>query len=216
MNKAWRIAGFIFWIAGTAAGTAHGAETMDQPKSSETKLEKATFAGGCFWCMQPPFRKLSGVHSVVSGYTGGTKKDPAYEEVSEGVTGHAEAVEIFYDPSKVSYEELLDVFWRNIDPTQANGQFADRGPQYRTAIFYHTEEQKRLAEISKKELARSGKFLKALVTAVQPASDFYPAEEYHQDYDKKNPLHYKGYRKGSGREDFLEKTWGKGSASKEA
>jgi len=181
---------------------------MGRADSMAGRLEQATFAGGCFWCMEPPFEKLPGVVSVTAGYTGGTKKNPTYEEVSSGRTGHAEAVEVVYDPSKVAYEQLLEVFWRNIDPTQAYGQFADRGTQYRTAIFYHAEEQKRLAEASKDQLEQSGKFDKPIVTEIAPASTFYPAEEYHQDYYKKHSIHYKLYRAGSGREGFLRTVWG--------
>jgi len=172
------------------------------------RLAQATFAGGCFWCMEPPFEKPPGVVSVRAGYTGGTKPDPTYQEVSSGKTGHAEAVEVVYDPAQTTYEQLLEVFWRNIDPTQANGQFADRGTQYRTAIFYHTEEQRRLAEASKARLEQSKKFDKPIVTEIVPASTFYPAEDYHQDYSKKNPIHYKRYRTGSGREGFLRTVWG--------
>lgn len=171
-------------------------------------LEKATFAGGCFWCMEPPFEQLEGVTDVTSGYTGGTKANPTYEDVSAGATGHTEAVVVTYDPAKISYEKLLEVFWRNVDPTQEDGQFADRGTQYRTAIFYHNEEQKRLAEKSKSDLIASKIFTTPIVTTIEPASQFYPAEDYHQDYHKKNPLRYKAYRTGSGREGFLQKTWG--------
>lgn len=176
--------------------------------SAQGKTEKATFAGGCFWCMEWPFDKLEGVISTVVGYTGGTVKNPTYEQVCSGTTGHAESIEITYDPSRVSYEKLLEVFWKNIDPTQENGQFADRGSQYRTAIFYHSEEQKLLAEASRDQLDKSGKFSKKIVTEIVPAREFYPAEEYHQEYYKKNPGHYQLYRSGSGRERFLEKTWG--------
>ncbi len=186
---------------------ANGAETGSGV--SENKLEKATFAGGCFWCMEPPFDKLDGVISTTSGYCGGKEKNPTYKQVSAGETGHAEAVEILYDPSRISYAELLDVFWRNVDPTQKDGQFADTGAQYRTAIFYHNEEQRRLAETSKKELANSGKFNKEIVTEIVAATPFYRAEEYHQDYYKKNPLRYKFYRHGSGRDDYLVRKWGK-------
>lgn len=173
------------------------------------KMEKAIFAGGCFWCMEPPFEKLSGVISVTSGYTGGSKVNPTYEEVSSGVTGHAEAVEIAYDPRKIGYAELLQVFWLNIDPTDAGGQFVDRGRQYRSAIFFLTEEQRHLAEQSKERLATSGKFDQPIVTEIAPASIFYPAEQYHQDYYKENPLRYKFYRYNSGRDQFLDKVWGK-------
>jgi methionine-S-sulfoxide reductase len=172
------------------------------------KFQKATFAGGCFWCMEPPFDKLKGVVSTTAGYTGGQEPNPTYEEVASAKTGHAEAVQIVYDPSVISYEELLDVFWRNIDPTQANGQFADRGSQYRTAVFYHNEEQKRLALASRERLEKSGLYQAKIVTEIVPATTFYQAEEYHQEYYKKNPLRYKGYRQGSGRAPFLEKMWG--------
>jgi peptide methionine sulfoxide reductase msrA/msrB len=170
-------------------------------------LEKATFAGGCFWCMESPFEKLHGVKEVISGYTGGHKKTPTYKEVSSGTTGHLESVEITFDPSVISYDNLLDVFWRQIDPTDAGGQFVDRGGQYRSAIFYHSAEQKRLAEMSKRKLAASGIFHKPIVTEILPATTFYKAEDYHQDYYKKNPLRYKFYRFSSGRDQFLEKTW---------
>ncbi len=179
------------------------------PVPAGNHLAKATFAGGCFWCMTPPFEKLEGVVSVVSGYTGGAKANPTYEEVSSGETGHAEAVEVTYDSTKIGYDKLLRVFWRNIDPTTNNRQFADAGTQYRTAIFYHGEEQKRLAQESKAALEKSGKFDKPIVTEITAASAFYPAEEYHQDYHKKNPVRYKAYKIGSGREHYLEKTWGK-------
>jgi methionine-S-sulfoxide reductase len=175
------------------------------------KSEKATFAGGCFWCMQPPFDKLKGVISTTVGYTGGTRENPTYEEVCTGKTGHTEAIEILYDPTQVTYSELLDVFWRNIDPTTPNGQFADVGSQYRTAIFYHGEEQKRLAEASKEKLAKSGIFNKPVVTEIVPASKFYEAEEYHQEYYRKCPIRYKSYKYFSGREPYLEKMWGKDS-----
>jgi len=172
-------------------------------------LEKATFAGGCFWCMEPPFEKLEGVKEVISGYTGGHKKDPTYKEVSSGSTGHFEAVEVIYDPNKVSYEKLLDVFWRQIDPTDPGGQFVDRGSSYRSAVFYHSEAQRRLAEQSKEKLARSGRFDKPIATEIRAAGPFYRAEEYHQDYYKRNTLRYKFYRYRSGRDQYLEAVWGK-------
>jgi peptide methionine sulfoxide reductase msrA/msrB len=177
-----------------------------------TRLEKATFAGGCFWCMVPPFEKLDGVKEVISGYTGGQKVDPTYEEVSAGSTGHMEAIQITYDPAKVTYEKLLDVFWRQINPTDAGGQFVDRGSSYTSAIFYHTEEQKRVAEKSKEQLARSGRFDRPIVTEIHPAGPFYQAEGYHQDYWKKNPVRYKFYRYNSGRDQYLAKAWGKDEA----
>jgi len=172
------------------------------------ELEKATFAGGCFWCMVPPFEALAGVVSVTSGYTGGHTKDPTYEEVSSGTTGHAESVEIVYDPSKISYSKLLDVFWHNIDPTAKDGQFCDFGEQYRTAIFYHNEEQKKLAEDSKEALEESKVLPGPIYTQIVPASVFYKAEEYHQDYYKKNPVRYKFYRWNCGRDQRLKEIWG--------
>lgn len=174
-------------------------------------LQKATFAGGCFWCMETPFKHLKGVTQVISGYTGGTQKNPTYEEVCSGATGHTEAVEVTYDPSQISYAQLLEIFWRNIDPTQIDGQFADIGRQYRTVVFYHNEEQKRLAEQSKADLVASKKFVKPIVTTVESASFFYPAEDYHQNYANKNPLRYKAYRAGSGREGFIKRHWGNSS-----
>lgn len=167
---------------------------------------RATFAGGCFWCMEPPYDKLGGVFSTTSGYIGGQKKNPTYEEVSAGGTGHAEAVEIVYDPKKVSYEKLLEVFWHNVDPLVKDRQFCDRGNQYRTAIFYHDETQKRLAEASKK--VKEKELGKPIVTEIVPAGQFYPAEEYHQDYYVKNPLRYKFYRANCGRDARLEQLWG--------
>jgi len=175
--------------------------------NANPNIEKATFAGGCFWCMESPFEKLDGVISVTSGYTGGHKENPTYDEVSSGKTGHAEAIEILFDPSKISYEQILDVFWRQINPTDDSGQFVDRGSQYRSVIFYHSDEQKNLAEKSKKALEESGIFEKPVVTEIIPASAFYKAEDYHQDYYKKNPLRYKFYRYRSGRDQYLEKQW---------
>ena len=167
----------------------------------------ATFAGGCFWCMVPPFKVIKGVQEIETGYTGGKTKNPTYQEVSGKATGHYEAVRIKYDPNIVKYEDLLEIFWRQIDPTDEAGQFADRGPQYRTAIFYHDAEQKEKALTSKEKLEQSGIFPGPIVTEILPAGDFYPAEEYHQDYHLKNPLHYKLYKTGSGREAFLKNTW---------
>lgn len=180
----------------------------NESKGSDMKsknIEKATFAGGCFWCMQHPFDELTGVLSTAVGYTGGHKKNPTYEEVCTGKTEHAEAIEILYDPSQVTYSELLDVFWRNIDPTTLNKQFAEFGTQYRTAIFYHNEEQKRLAEASKERMEMSGIYDKPIVTIITPASTFYKAEEYHQKYYEKCPVRYKLYKSGSGRNQYLEK-----------
>lgn len=172
-------------------------------------LAKATFAGGCFWCMEPPFEKLPGVVAVISGYTGGSQINPSYQEVSSGATGHIEAIKVIFNPNLVHYRTLLETFWANIDPTDSGGQFVDRGPQYRSAIFYLDEEQRRLAEESKAQLAASGRFKEAIVTEITAAGPFYPAEDYHQNYYKKNPLRYNYYRWGSGRDHFLESAWSK-------
>jgi peptide-methionine (S)-S-oxide reductase len=182
--------------------------SIDAAVSVEAALQKATFAGGCFWCMEPPYEKLPGVVSVTSGYTGGKKKNPTYEEVSAGGTGHAEAVLVVYDPSRVSYGKLLEVFWHNIDPTVRDRQFCDSGDQYRSAIFYHNEEQKRLALQSKTELEKNKTFREPVVTEIGKALEFYPAEEYHQDYYKKNPVRYKFYRTTCGRDRRLRELWG--------
>ncbi len=169
---------------------------------------KAIFAGGCFWCMEPPFDKLPGVISTTSGYVGGQKKNPTYEEVSTGSTGHTEAVQILYDPKIVTYQKLLDVFWRNIDPTVKNRQFCDIGPQYRSGIFYLEAEQKRLAEESRAALGKTKRFKEAIVTEITPAAEFWRAEEYHQNYYLKNPLRYSYYRTGCGRDARLKQLWG--------
>ncbi|PLX84859.1 MAG: peptide-methionine (S)-S-oxide reductase [Desulfuromonas sp.] len=171
--------------------------------------EKATFAGGCFWCMEHPFAALDGVVSVTVGYAGGDRENPTYEEVCAGGTGHAEAVEVLFDPGRIGYDELLEVFWRNIDPTAVNRQFADMGSQYRTAIFFHDEEQRRLAEASKRALQDSGLFAAPIATEISPAGPFYRAEDYHQGYYRKNPVRYGLYRSGSGRDRFLDRTWEK-------
>lgn len=176
--------------------------------SANANTDIATFAGGCFWCMTPPFEKLQGVKEVIAGYTGGRTVNPSYDDVVSETTGHREAVEVIYDPSKITYKELLHVFWRQINPTDAGGQFVDRGPSYTTAIFYHTAEQKRLAEESKMQLEKSGRFDKPIVTEILPAGPFYKAEEYHQDYWKKNPVRYEFYRYNSGRDQYLAKIWG--------
>ena len=177
-----------------------------------TSLSKATFAGGCFWCVEADFEKLPGVVEVISGYAGGPEENPTYRDVASGRTGHAEAIEVRYDASKVSYEKLLDVFWRHIDPTDARGQFVDRGLQYRTAIFYDGGGQKKLAEKSKQALEESGRFDKPIVTEIVERTNFYEAEDYHQDYYKKSPVRYKAYRMGSGRDRFIKKVWGNGGA----
>lgn len=170
--------------------------------------ELATFAGGCFWCMVSPFEKMPGIQNVVSGYIGGHKENPTYEDVCSHTTGHTEAVQITFDPQIISYDKLLNLYWQQIDPTDAEGQFYDRGSSYRTAIFYHNEEQKKKAEASKKALEASGRFQKPIVTNIEPAQTFYPAEQYHQQYYKKNPVHYTMYRRGSGRDTFIEDHWG--------
>jgi len=188
------LAGLLIVVAASQAAPAPG---------------HATFAGGCFWCMVHPFDQLPGVVSVTSGYTGGTKKNPTYEEVSSGGTGHAESVDVVYDPAKIGYEKLLDAYWHNIDPLAKDRQFCDVGTQYRSAIFYHDETQKRLAEASKAEVQKRLK--QPIATQIVAASAFYPAEEYHQDFYKKNPLRYKFYRTGCGRDRRLEELWGKSS-----
>jgi peptide methionine sulfoxide reductase msrA/msrB len=174
------------------------------------RQEQATFAGGCFWCMVSPFAELPGVEKVVSGYTGGHKENPAYEEVASKKTGHFEAVQLTFDPQIISYEQLLEIYWRQIDPTDQGGQFIDRGEPYHTAIFYHNEQQKEKAEASKKALAESRIFKQPIATKILPANSFYPAEEYHQDYYKKNSLRYNIYRRGSGRDAFVKKHWREG------
>ncbi|MGH8502769.1 MAG: peptide-methionine (S)-S-oxide reductase MsrA [Gammaproteobacteria bacterium] len=179
-----------------------------QAQESGAGRSIATFAGGCFWCMEPPYDELDGVTATVSGYTGGELKNPTYEQVSAGRTGHAEAVQIIHDPDKVSYKKLLDVFWRNIDPLDDGGQFCDRGSSYRPAIFYHDDEQKRLAQASKRALEKSGRFDQPIAIEIVPASQFYKAEDYHQDYYQKNSLRYKFYRYACGRDARLEELWG--------
>jgi len=170
--------------------------------------QKATFAGGCFWCIEHPFDHLKGVISAVSGYTGGLQPDPTYEQVSAGGTGHVEAVEITFDPDKISYSELLDMYWHQINPTDNGGQFADRGSQYKPVIFYHSEAQKAAAQASEQALAATGKFNKPIVVNIVPATVFYPAEDYHQNYAEKNPLRYRFYRYNSGRDQYLKRIWG--------
>lgn len=172
-------------------------------------IEKATFAGGCFWCMVKPFDQQAGIDSVVSGYTGGHVENPTYEQVCSETTGHLEAVQITFNPEIYPYEKLVELYWTLIDPTDPGGQFYDRGESYTTAIFYHNEEQKRIAEESKNRLEKSGKFNKPIAVKILPAKTFYPAEDYHQQYYKKNPLHYERYHIGSGRASFIEQHWGK-------
>ncbi len=199
MNKTVFVLGLLIFAAAVTVGHTH-------PET--TQGAKATFAGGCFWCMEEAFEKVDGVSSVVSGYAGGTKANPTYKEVSSGGTGHTEAVEVIYDPGSVTYGELLEVFWRNIDPTDGSGQFCDKGSQYRSAIFYRDEEQKRLVEESRQSLEESKPFDEAILTEIVPASMFYPAEDYHQDYYKRNPIRYRYYKYGCGRAKRLEALWG--------
>jgi peptide methionine sulfoxide reductase msrA/msrB len=186
------------------------AETKQQVSSTikTENLSVATFAGGCFWCTEADFEKLQGVHEVISGYSGGHVVNPSYEDVSKGITGHLESVQVYYDPKVISYDNLLDAFWRMVNPTDNEGQFVDRGKQYRTLIFYHTEEQKEKAERSRKLLNESGRYKAPVITEIRKFEAFYPAEEYHQDYYKKNPIRYKYYRFNSGRDQYLEKIWG--------
>lgn len=198
----------VFLVLALVCPTGFAAAQTPAPASTPNSAV-ATFAGGCFWCMEPPFDKLPGVISTTSGYTGGHKKQPTYREVSAGGTGHTEAVQIVYDPQQVSYEKLLDVFWHNVDPTQKDGQFCDHGDQYRTGIFYHNETQKQLAEASKTALLKAKPFQGDLVTEIVQAGEFYPAEDYHQDYYMKNPIRYKFYRANCGRDQRLKMLWGK-------
>ena len=196
-------------VGGLALSSQSTAGEKSDKMREKENTARATFAGGCFWCVESDFEKVEGVIEVISGYTGGEEKNPTYREVSSGATGHLEAVRVVYDPRKVSYENLLAVFWRQVDPTDGGGQFVDRGAHYRTAIFYHNEEQRKLAEASKKALNENGPFGEPIVTPILPLTEFYPAEEYHQNYHDKNPFNYKSYRSGSGRDRFIKKIWGK-------
>jgi peptide-methionine (S)-S-oxide reductase len=206
---AFRPPRFAVIAAAAIAGAWISAAAAQAPaKAPPPGAAIATFAGGCFWCMEPPFDKLPGVISTTSGYTGGKTKNPTYEEVSAGVTGHTEAVQVVYDPTKVSYEKLLDVFWHNIDPTVKDRQFCDIGTQYRTAIFVNDDKQRQLADASKAALEKSKPFKDAIVTPIVVATEFWPAEEYHQDYYVKNPVRYSYYRTGCGRDRRLAQLWG--------
>jgi len=198
----WLVIGSVMIVGAVLAGSTGLAGESRQPA-------KAVFAGGCFWCMEEAFEGVEGVISVTSGYTGGRVANPTYEQVSAGLTGHAEAVEVTFDPAKVSYNQLLKVFWRNVDPTTPDQQFCDHGNQYRSAIFYLDNDQKRLAEESKQVVERSKPFKAPIVTLIVPASAFYAAEEYHQDFYKKNPIRYKFYKYNCGRAQRLEELWGK-------
>jgi len=183
------------------------AKTETPMNAKPQQTQTAVFAGGCFWCTESDFEKVEGVLAVISGYTGGRTANPTYEQVSAGGTGHVEAVKVVYDPGQLTYAQLLQVFWRHVDPTDAGGQFVDRGSQYRSVIFYANDQERKLAEASKQSLAASGRFGKPIATEILPLGEFYPAEEYHQDYYKKNPIRYHDYRSGSGRDQFLEKAW---------
>lgn len=183
-------------------------EKKEKEMTSNIKLEIATLAGGCFWCMEPPFDKQEGVIKTIPGYAGGHIKNPTYEQVSEGGSGHLEVMQVHFNPEIVSYNKILDIFWMNIDPTDGGGQFVDRGSQYKTAIFYHNEVQKKLAEESLKQLSESKKFDGEIKTELLPLTEFYPAEDYHQDYYQKNPTRYHFYRTNSGRDQFIENKWG--------
>lgn len=205
----WAGAPLVLGLLG-AAGDARRTGPLQRATAT------ATFAGGCFWCMEHPFDQLPGVISVTSGYTGGSTKDPTYEEVSAGGTGHAESVEVVYDPAKIGYEKLLDVFWHNVDPLTPEAQFCDRGHQYRTAIFVHDSTQRRLAEESKRHLEAAGRFPQPIVTEIVAAGPFYPAEAYHQHYYRKNPIRYKFYRWNCGRDSRLKELWGASAPPAEA
>jgi peptide-methionine (S)-S-oxide reductase len=194
----------LTFLAMALAATSPSAQQPGVPPG----MAVATFAGGCFWCMEPPFDKLPGVAATISGYTGGTKVNPTYQEVSSGSTGHAEAVQVIYDPKKISYEKLLETYWVNVDPTVKDRQFCDAGTQYRTAIFYNDEAQLKAAQASKAALEKSKPFKEAIVTPIVMAGAFYPAEDYHQDYYKKNPVRYQIYRSGCGRDARLRQLWG--------
>ena len=208
LNKKNLIA-FLVLITFIISFTVEGENKKGEIKMEKEVVEKATFAGGCFWCIESAFDELEGVKEAISGYTGGKTKSPTYAEVCTGKTGHYEAVQVTFDSSKITYKQLVEIFWQQIDPTDPEGQFADKGSQYKTAIFYHNEEQKRIAEESKKKLEKSGKFDKPIVTEIKEATEFYTAEEYHQDYYKTCPIRYQNYKVGSGRESFLKKVWKK-------
>ena len=198
---------FVIGIGAVILSSSQAGNTMDK-KLYNSNIEVATLAGGCFWCVESDLEKIDGVEAVVSGYAGGNKENPTYEEVSSGTTGHREAVQVFFDSTKVNYSAILEVYWKNIDPTDAGGSFVDRGEQYTSAIFVHDQKQREAAELSKNKLAEMGVFNKPIVTPIIDFSSFFPAEEYHQDYYRKNPVRYNFYRYGSGRDNFVESVWG--------
>jgi peptide methionine sulfoxide reductase msrA/msrB len=197
----------LIHLLGYALFAACTIATSQGQNSSPVETRTAIFAGGCFWCIQPAFDKATGVIKTVVGYCGGNEPNPTYEVVSSEKTGYRESIQITYDPAKISYDQLLDIYWRQIDPTQADGQFTDIGPSYRAAIFYGNGDEKKIAEASKEKLARSGKFNKPIVTEILPAMKFYPAEDYHQKYYQQNPEHFEAFEEGSGRVSFKKKTW---------
>ena len=201
MKRSFLLALGCATLAAVTVGRSHAQD------SSPTAIRTAIFAGGCFWCIQPAFDKANGVTKTVVGYSGGTEPNPTYQLVSSERTNYRESIEITYDPAKISYEQLLDIYWRQIDPTQTDGQFTDIGPSYRAAIFYGSAEEKKIAETSREKLAHSGKFHKPIVTEILPASKFYPAEAYHQKYYQQNPEHFEAFEHGSGRVSFKKKTW---------
>jgi len=205
MKKTFAVVGLCLAVGFASLITQANGTAQESPASQSAR---ATLAGGCFWCMEEAFEKVDGVTSVVSGYIGGTKENPTYEQVSSGGTGHYEAIEVLYDPARVTHRDLLEAFWRNVDPTDGSGQFCDKGSQYRAAIFYQNEEEKQLSEESKKALEASKPFPEAIATQILPASMFYAAEDYHQDYYKKNPVRYRYYKWGCGRAQRLEELWG--------
>ena len=192
--------------------SARAQTPQPSPSAAAPALQSAYFAGGCFWCMQYAFDRVKGVKKTIVGYTGGQKPAPDYEEVSSGTTGHAESIEVQYDPNEVTYAQLVEDFWHNVDPTAVNRQFADAGTQYRTAIFYRNDDEKKVAEDSKAALAKSGKFDRPIATQIVPATQFFPAEDYHQEYYKKNPTHFQLYEVGSGRVGYIKRTWGADTA----
>ena len=208
LARAPRILLLAVAIAWGTVGTRGDAAAGAQPAHAAAPADTATFAGGCFWCMEPPFEALPGVFSVTSGFSGGPEKNPTYNQVSAGITGHRESIQVVYDPKKITYTKLLDVYWHNIDPTQDDGQFCDRGKQYRSAIFVRGTAQRRRAEESKHAIEASKRLKGPIVTPILPFTAFYPAEEYHQDYYKKNPEHYHAYRTGCGRDRRLREVWG--------
>lgn len=207
MKYVWRF--YTMWSGTLILLVVAFSNVLLQPVVESSEPAKAYFAGGCFWCMEEAFEKVDGVIAAVSGYMGGTVQNPSYEEVSSGRTGHAESIEVVYDPSKVTYNQLLEAFWRNVDPITPTAQFCDHGTQYRAAIFYQNDQEKRFAEESKQAIEQSKRFTQPIVTQIVMASQFYPAEEYHQDFYKKNPIRYKFYKYNCGRAQRLDELWGK-------